>query len=112
MNKEEFMKAVSNLRYNCNYGSSYDRSVGFDECKKQVMSLITELDIDGMSPRTFELFRNAMNDLTNNYEEMFELQKELQQARQEILFLQKQLIDNYERNKDDKQRKIGETTEE
>lgn len=99
MTKDELFKAVNNL--NCNdytSSSSWEKRAGFDSCKEQVLKLIIELDVEGMSPRTFELFRNAMNDLTNNYKELFELQKELQLAQQEILSLQKQLIANNKLN--------------
>lgn len=93
MNKDEFLRAVSNLTCS-GYNTSWEKESGFKDCKEKVLRLVAELDIEGMSPRTFELFRNTMNDLTSNYEQLFELQKELQQAKQEILYLQQQLIEN------------------
>lgn len=94
MNKDEFYKKVYELSYSTSYydNNSYDKKKGFEECKEKVLKLITELDIEGMTPATFELFRNAMNDLTNVYQEMFRLQKELQEANRVIIDLQKNKV--------------------
>lgn len=98
MNKDEFFKKVNDLSYNeYNWQSSdYEKRQGFDDCKKRVLQLITELDIEGMSPDTFALFRNAMNDLTHLYQEMFQLQRELQDANRVIIDLQNQLTHQHE----------------
>ena len=94
MNKDEFLKRVNDLRYSRGYceSSSWEKEQGFKDCKEKVLALIPELDIEGMTPNTFELFRNAMTDLTNNYQQLFQLQKELQIAQQTIIDLQRQLI--------------------
>lgn len=98
MNKDEFFKKVNDLSYS-GYSwqsSDYEKKQGFDDCKKRVLQLIPELDIEGMSPDTFALFRNTMNDLTNNYQQLFQLQKELQLAQQTIIDLQHQLTHKHE----------------
>lgn len=99
MNKDDFFKAVNDLSLSRGYASSneWDKERGFKECKEKVLKLIPELDIEGMSPDSFALFRNAMNDLTNLYREMFQLQKQLQDANKVIIDLQIQLT---EKNKD------------
>lgn len=98
MNKDEFLKAVNDLSYSRGYASSseWDRERGFNDCREKVLKLIPELDIDGMSPDSFALFRSAMNDLTNLYREMFQLQKQLQDANQVIIDLQIQLTHQHE----------------
>ena len=98
MNKDEFLKKVNDLSYDKSHwqSSDYEARQGFNYCKEKVLQLILELDIEGMTPATFELFRNAMNDLTSVYQEMFRLQKELQEANRVIIDLQSQLTHQHE----------------
>lgn len=93
MNKDEFYKKIIELDYSKGYyeTNSFERRDGFNKCKEIVLSYVSQLDIEGMSPDTFELFRKAMNDLTNLYREMFQLQNELQVANRTIIDLQNQL---------------------
>lgn len=99
MNKDEFFKVVNGLSYSRGYSDSgaWEKERGFNDCKEKVLKLIPELDIDGMSPDSFALFRNAMNDLTNLYREMFQLQKQLQDANKVIIDLQTQLTHQHKK---------------
>lgn len=92
MTKDEFLKKVTNLRIGGSY--NYERSAGFDDCKKQVIEMIAELDIEGLTPETFNMFRETMEAMANRYQELFKLQ-------QQILFLQEDKIlmqDRFEKN--------------
>lgn len=98
MNKDEFLKKVNDLSYDKSHwqSSDYEAREGFNYCKEKVLKLIPELDIEGMSPDTFALFRNVMNDLTSVYNDMFQLQRELQEANRVIIDLQSQLTPQHE----------------
>lgn len=93
-----FLKKVND--FSCNgydlQSSDYEKDKVLMIVKKRVLQLIPELDVEGMSPDTFALFRNAMNDLTNLYREMFQLQRELQDANRVIIDLQSQLTHQHE----------------
>ena len=93
MNKDEFLKAINNLKYKKDgyrdYSVNYEKEQGFEECKKQVIELIPDLDVQGMTPQTFEFFRQAMKDLEENYNNMFALQKELQIKNQQYIEVQR-----------------------
>lgn len=97
MNKDEFIKKVSQLSYPTSSYSSdkWSEEKGFSECKEMVTNLALELDIDGLSPRTFALFRDAMNDMTNCYEQLFALQRELQDKNMQVLELQREISNLY-----------------
>ena len=66
MTKDEFLKKVTNLRIGGSY--NYERSAGFDDCKKQVIEMIAELDIEGLTPETFNMFRETMEAMANRYQ--------------------------------------------
>ena len=83
MNKEEFLSKINNLRVGSFYGDKYDIQKGFDDCKNKVIELIPELDVEGLNPKAFELFRNALNDMTNLYSQLFVLQSQIFNLQQE-----------------------------
>lgn len=107
MNKDEFLKAVNNLKYKKDgyrdYSVNYDKEHGFEEYKKQVLELIPDLDVQGMTPQTFKFFRQAMKDLEENYNNMFALQKELQIKNQQLIEMQNIMVKEYEEKIKEKQ---------
>lgn len=100
MNKDEFLKKVNDLDYYNHHsytGGNDSERRGFEECKREVLKLIPELDIQGMNPKSFELFSQAMKDLSDNYNNMFALQKELQIKNQQYIELQNIMVKEYKR---------------
>ena len=84
MTKSTFITKVANLQ-SSNY--DYARKEGFKECKDAVLELATELDEQGMTPETYRIFREQVEESNALYEELFKLQKELANKSRTILQL-------------------------
>ena len=69
MNKDEFLKKVNDLSYDKSHwqSSDYEARQGFNYCKEKVLKLIPELDIEGMSPDTFQISHSLQEQLCQSY---------------------------------------------
>ncbi len=84
MTKSTFITKVANLQ-SSNY--DYARKEGFKECKDAVLELAAGLDEQGMTPETYRIFREQVQESNALYEELFKLQKELANKSRTILQL-------------------------
>lgn len=89
MCKDEFLKKINELTYETSYRSNddYKYSTGFDKCKEKILKIALELDIDGMTPATFNNFHESFDEIARLQRENLRMQKELHEAKIEILRL-------------------------
>lgn len=95
MNKIEFVNAVMELKFNKSdfddWSKAYEKEKGFDDCKEKVLKLAQDLDVEGLTIQSFELFRKTLTDMTALYSELFLLQRELFDKNKIICDLQNQI---------------------
>lgn len=94
MCKDEFLKKINELKYEAIYPSNdnYKYSSGFNECREKISKMALELDINGLNPQVFKNFQNSFDEIAFLQAENLRMQKELFEARREIIEL-KEIIE-------------------
>ena len=96
MDKSEFITELSAKEPS--YNMSYESREGFKQCKKMVLEMAQNLDIQGLSVESFKLFKDTLNDLNKTYNSLFELQRELFLERETNIRLISELQEEKTRN--------------
>lgn len=109
MNKTEYISQIIQLKRKSSYLSdtnSWDKDKAYEECKEAVIKLAADLDVEGLTIKAFELFREQVNETTKLFTDLFVMQKEIHEKNKQIADMEKRLYE-YE-SKERQERHINE----
>ncbi len=88
MKKSEFITAINKLSAPYTYG--WEKRDGFNECKNKIMELANDLDEQGLTVEAFKRYKETLNEMNERYNDLFTLQRQVFDANNSKIFVQKE----------------------